>query len=112
MTKIEATKAGKVLLKKLGKGWRLRVWENHGWHYSATRGPIAVHTHGAEYFALIDSDPKCAGGGLAAWSTCDDRTYRDPRLAVKKAIAPVIKYVAQLNEVVRICAQTFKDFNK
>jgi hypothetical protein len=115
MTKSEAEKAGAILIKKLGKGWNLRVWENDSWHYNATRGPIAVYSAGAwngrpTYYALISDTPEYACGGLPAWST--DGTYRDPRTAVKKAIAPMIKYVAQLNAVCWICSQAFKDFKK
>lgn len=35
------------LVRKLGKGWKPRVWENMGWHYSAVSkdGRIKVHTH-------------------------------------------------------------------
>ena len=30
-----ATRAGKALAKRLGKGWKATVWENMGWHYAA-----------------------------------------------------------------------------
>jgi len=42
-TKAEATVAGKTLLRQLkGKGWKLDVWENLGWHYRARNGALTV----------------------------------------------------------------------
>lgn len=43
-----AAKGGaEKLVAQLGKGWKPRVWENMGWHYSAVSkdGRIKVHTH-------------------------------------------------------------------
>lgn len=34
-TKAEATKLGRDLVKRLGPDWKLNVWENLGWHFSA-----------------------------------------------------------------------------
>lgn len=33
-----AVKKAKALARLCGKGWKPRVWENMGWHYSAVRG--------------------------------------------------------------------------
>ena len=37
----------KALAARLGKGWKPRVWEDMGWHYSAVsrKGFIKVHPH-------------------------------------------------------------------
>lgn len=39
----EARSGSKALVKELGPGWRPRVWENLGWHYSAVNGHVNVH---------------------------------------------------------------------
>jgi len=33
LTKAKAMKAARSLAKKLGRGWKPRVWANSGWHY-------------------------------------------------------------------------------
>jgi hypothetical protein len=33
-----AAQEGAALVATLGHGWRVRVWENCGWHYRAVRG--------------------------------------------------------------------------
>lgn len=40
-----AKRAAKALCDRIGKGWRPRVWENLGWHYSAISpcGRLKVH---------------------------------------------------------------------
>jgi hypothetical protein len=43
MTKKEAMQAAKALRKKMtGRNWKLRVWENLGWHYQVHRSRISV----------------------------------------------------------------------
>ena len=44
MNKQEAEERGQALLKRMkGKGWKLRVHENIGWHYNVWNGPAAVY---------------------------------------------------------------------
>ena len=33
---------GKALLLTLGRGWRIDVWENGGWHYKAVSGVAEI----------------------------------------------------------------------
>jgi hypothetical protein len=43
MTKKEAMQAAKALRKKMtGRNWKIRVWENLGWHYQVHRSRISV----------------------------------------------------------------------
>lgn len=41
----DALRKGRALAKRLGTGWRPRVWENVGWHYDARTldGVMKVH---------------------------------------------------------------------
>ena len=34
---------GKKLAARMGKGWRVRTWENLGWHYSVANKICVVH---------------------------------------------------------------------
>lgn len=46
MTKSEATRAARKLLARMsGRGWKIRVWENIGWHYSVDTNRLAVHEY-------------------------------------------------------------------
>lgn len=46
MTKSEATSAAKRLLAQMsGRGWKIRVWENMGWHYSVETRGLSVTEH-------------------------------------------------------------------
>lgn len=47
----KAVKDSKALAKKLGKGWKPRVWENLGWHWEVTKGLLTVGWHCGEYSA-------------------------------------------------------------
>jgi hypothetical protein len=38
-----ATKEAAKLCAALGKGWKPCVWENWGWHFSASKGVAVIH---------------------------------------------------------------------
>lgn len=44
---VSVTKAAAALAKRMGKGWKPRVWENLGWHYSVISpcGRWKLHPH-------------------------------------------------------------------
>lgn len=75
-----AERKAKRLAAKLGKGWRPRVWENLGWHYSATRPHLAVHPSvDGGYTAFLNRRPKSSGGHWTAY-------YATPAGAVLRVI--------------------------
>jgi hypothetical protein len=39
----EAHRLAAELCASLGDGWKPRVWENLGWHYSAEKGKMKIH---------------------------------------------------------------------
>jgi hypothetical protein len=45
-----ARKAAAALVRQLGRGWRAKVWENLGWHYSAESvdGSMTVSSFGSK----------------------------------------------------------------
>lgn len=85
-TKAEATRLGKALVKRLGPGWTLRVWENLGWHYSATCAGMSVYpAYGGGFHTLLSAEAwknGGPGGGEVYWSGLRARTFKDPRRAV------------------------------
>lgn len=83
MTRQQAALEGRILMRKMTtRGWKLRVWENQGWHYAITNGSITVHpTFGGYYFTLMSPDAKRPGGGLAVWTF--QRRSKDPNKVVR-----------------------------
>ena len=108
MTKQKSTALAKALVKKLkGRGWKYDVWENLGWCFSASNGPLSVHpdygSGGRDagkvtgYWCLVSPDIKKVGGGLAAWrSQKDNPYYRNPNNAVTAASESAKAYVERL----------------
>ena len=82
----------------MGPGWKTRVWENLGWHYELTQGPISLSESDGEYIALINNDPKEAGGGLSLWTDLSKRS-REPKEAVRLAVKYMQNIVQQHNRV-------------
>ena len=102
--KNEAEKLGKKLLKKLGIGWKLEVWENLGWHYATTNGPLNVSEfyRGKEeisYFCLMSDNPKLAGGGANIWHL-DENWSEDPWICIQRQVKEARKVVDELSKTV------------
>lgn len=75
---LAAQKSGAALAKRLGKGWRPRVHENCGWHFSAISpcSAVEVHDHGSNgYWANFQGAQQFHANA------------NTPRAAVKKALA-------------------------
>src|ERR1043166_7716034 len=102
MTKEMAVRRGKALLKKMkGKGWRMHVHENLGWHYRVGRRfplgfSVKVYQYDDqrgrpihEYWCLYGD-----GGGLACWST--HTNAKDPNESVRKQFEAVRNYANRM----------------
>lgn len=81
---LAAVRDAKALAKELGEGWKVRVTENLGWHFSAYRDHIQVHPSVNGWFALISDDWNGPGGNVE-WTDAVD-TRPTPKAAVKAAI--------------------------
>lgn len=83
------------LVKRLGPGWRARVWENLGWHYCAVSrdGFWKLHGHGDGWFTAFLGE--CESGGRWAESA------RSPALAIRKVIGRFAAEVAMLDRLAR-----------
>jgi hypothetical protein len=79
-----AVRGGAALASRLGEGWKPRVWENLGWHYSATSpcGQVKVHPSKASGFMSFFGSPDSSGGRWTA-------TGRTPRAAVANVLVHV-----------------------
>lgn len=86
MNKESAEKLGKELLARMkGDGWKLRVWENLGWHYSVKNGGMSVYPSfdGIAYHALLHKENDGIGGETF-WT--DNNRHSDPNLVVERQL--------------------------
>ena len=98
-TKTEAIRGMNILKKKLGKGWKGRVWENLGWHYECLKGPISVYPAGSKYFVLMADDMKFVGCGFPGWKD-QNGPYKNPRTAVHETLVLAEKYLERIESIV------------
>lgn len=81
----EAAVAGAAtLVKRLGKAWKPRVWENLGWHYSAVSpcGQVKVHPSSGHGFMTFFGSPDSSGGQWVGHG-------KTPRAAVTEVLGHV-----------------------
>jgi len=88
-TKEEATeKAEKLLSKMTTKGWKIRVWDNLGWHYALEHPcgmSLHVHEYGEKTSYMPYLSPDDHGGDCSIWHD-PDQDADDPNEAVQKKI--------------------------
>jgi len=102
--KVDAEKAAKDLKKKLkGRGWKIDVWENLGWHYRVSAGSLKVYpsyTKG-HYFCLFGK----GGGGDSIWT--DSFTSRDPNEVVEHQLAYANEVIEDYNSLIEEARNIF-----
>lgn len=94
-TKAEAEANGrkwKATLPAAGRGWTLRVWDNLGWHWSLTLGPLSVYPwsgrEDGHFHAMLAGGVGETRYGDGRWTGQTFPRYaRSPLAAAKKAIA-------------------------
>lgn len=64
-----------------GRGWKIRIWENLGWHYSVETKRVSVSPSvvKGEYFCLLKPHYSLFGS--------DNNRYRNPNAAVEACLA-------------------------
>jgi len=89
-TKKEAEKAGQEMLAKMkDPNWKLRVWENLGWHCEIQNGPLSVSycpNSNNQYLILMSDDPLRCGTGAGIWTLRGKSSFKDPIVGLKKQI--------------------------
>lgn len=102
-TEAEAKAAGEKLLARMkGKDWRLRVWENLGWHISVINWPVAVYEFdydGEISYHTSMSDVPCkdvAGTPLYLCPDDEDRYFSDPNKAIEAQLKFARKFVSRV----------------
>ena len=97
-TKQEAEREGKKLLKRMkGKGWKLRVHENIGWHYNVWNGPAAVYPSVDGMFHCLLADRDCEGTGCGNNNWTTNFHSKDPNEVVEHEVASARAFLKQCN---------------
>ncbi len=100
-TKKQAEAAGAKLLKKLkGKGWKIRVWENLGWHCAAHNGALTVHydSRDGTHSCLLSDRVNDHGAGQGYWT--ENYYPKDPNKAVARQMKLAREFITKLDRVV------------
>src|SRR5271165_5252378 len=92
--KEEATKYANKLLNKLnGLGWKIRVWENCGWHSACCNKKfgITVYDTGGRYYAMVEPSYIEFYG--------KHKEFKDPNKAVKYILKSAFKAIDEMCEI-------------
>ena len=104
-TKEEAESGAEVLLKKMTTpGWKIRVWENLGWHFEITKHSMAIHfsEHPGQYHTYLNSG-STPGGGSHYWH--QPYYSDDPNEVYERQLEVAQQFIDECQEVV----DRFKD---
>lgn len=100
LSKLQAVTRGRALLARMrGQGWRLRVWQNLGWHYQCSNGTLHVYvslpSRGdalARYWTLMGYD----SGGRTELTQPGCPNFTDPNAAVLAQVRFAREYIEML----------------
>lgn len=116
MTKEQAESIGRDMLKQLGEGWKISVFQNLGWHVNAYKGTIHVSAarSGPElitYFCLISDRNGDHSTGSSVWSGNNHADFDNPVDAVIYEVQKAMKVVRGLNSILADAEQAIENFN-
>jgi hypothetical protein len=109
MNKQEAERAAAKLLRRMGPGWKPRIWENLGWHFEVHTDdgtPFGrLHVFGSDegWHALLNADGQSVGGNSAwcpPWGP-------DPVAVAKAALALAKKEMEGINALLDVLPVSF-----
>lgn len=101
-----ALRLGKATLKLLKNpfGWKVRVWENLGWHVALQKGGMNLHIHNYDsprvtYSVLFSSDG--GTGGESFWTMKDSDSHgSDPNVVINRQLRIAEKFIRQCSKAV------------
>jgi hypothetical protein len=87
---------------KLPGPWKIRVWENLGWHASIETRYIRVYysEHGGKCTAMVGDEPNSVGDSWSQVAGAYFPSYKDPTRAVKARIQLIVEGMNAMNELV------------
>lgn len=93
----ECVRKAKALAKRMGKGWKPRVWENLGWHWNVFKGSSKTHAG-----ILEITPPHCKGDTYTAWIQSSPQfiiRHKDPKIALKDAVKFFDEHIENLQRI-------------
>ena len=102
----KAVNESKALAKRMGKGWRPKVWENLGWHYVVQKGkPDGIFGNGH----IEITPPSVPGDIYTAWIQTHPQfivSHKDPKIALSKAIKELDRHIAHMMKSRKLVEET------
>ena len=95
---------GKTVLGMLKKkkGWKIRVWENLGWHVQLQKGGMNLHIHdygnGLEFHTLLSRE-RGGSGGNPDWTK--NFHSKDPNIAIAHQLRLARKCIRQYQNSIK-----------
>lgn len=103
--KKDALKEGRRIktLLKSPEGWRVRTWENLGWHVDLIKGNMSLYNtkgqwDGNDRFRVLFSSDK-TGGGAAFWTS--DFSSSDPNKAIRMQLHDARQFVQRCVKAIK-----------
>jgi hypothetical protein len=70
------------LAEQMGKGWRVYVWENMGWHYKVKNRELEIWAGHAQFILFCNGDPQFVLQGTVAQALVR-KAYMERQLWIK-----------------------------
>jgi hypothetical protein len=105
-TKDEAVaKAKKTLSMMKTPGWKMRVWDNSGWHFALQKGGMSIHwSEEHKTYSCLLSTSEGSSGGEVFWSDANTSGIhfesKDPNKAVNHQLAVAQRFVNNCQRVI------------
>ena len=99
MKKSEAQKIGKEVRLGLGKDWKVRVWNNFGWHVNWNNGAICLnYTENAtdsKHFWTMVGEPGRGTGHMDFYGYYNSKSWDTPEQAIFNACKNAQKIIKE-----------------
>lgn len=100
MNKTEAKNQAESVRKRMHnpKQWKVRLWENLGWHWALDCGQLTIHcgcytpaSNKLRFSCMLTTDKESVGSGEMFWT--DDQFFDDPNDAVSHQITLAVDHL-------------------
>lgn len=112
----EAQAFGRKIKKKLkGKGWKIRVWENLGWHVAWHLGRVSLYPSQysdgpVKYHTLISDNDDSLGSGACMWTR--NNYSEDPNEVVRQDLQYCLEVASDAIRGLKDVQKILKDYEK
>lgn len=106
----EARKLARAMKARLGRGWKMDVWNNFGWHAACRNQNVSVYSHPlpsgkVRYSCLVADHLDRPAGGSNIWHWREDTPFYCPAKAVKSEVRKAQMAIDSVNQAVAVAAR-------